>query len=276
MESISWSIETVNAETPRGFFRFAIFDFDGTISLIREGWQQIMIPYFTDELAACPGSKNTPREKIEETARDFIYMLTGKQTIYQCIELAERVNALGGKPLEPLEYKNEYLRRLDHRIADRIAELENNPSSAINHVVPGSYDMLKMLKKRGVTMYLASGTDERYVLRESALLGVDVYFAGIYGALDDYKNFSKKMVIDRIIKENSLHGRELLGFGDGYVEIENVKEAGGFACGVATDEVRRKGIDEWKRNRLKSVGADIIIPDFSVTSELEAYLFPET
>ena len=270
----AWSIEVVHAEAPRGSFRFALFDFDGTISLIREGWQEIMIPYFTEEMASCPGASNMAGEALASEVRDFVYRLTGKQTIYQCIELAERVAALGGKPLEPLAYKAEYHKRLELRIAHRIAELKADPGGAtIRHVVPGSFEILGALKKRGVTMYLASGTDEKYVLEEAALLRVDGYFAGIYGAQDDYINFSKKIVIDRIIKENNLHGRELLGFGDGYVEIENVKGAGGFACGVATDEVRRSGMDEWKRNRLKESGADIVIPDFTDTPELMAYLF---
>ena len=270
-----WSIEVVNASAPKGNFKFAIFDFDGTISLIREGWQQIMIPYFTDELASCPGAKDLAREAIIEEARDFIFINTGKQTIYQCIELAERVKKLDGKPLEPLEYKAEYHRRLSLRIADRIAELEKDPSAAVNHVVPGSFEILTALSDRGVVMFLASGTDEKYVLKEAALLGVDSFFAGIYGAQDDYKSFSKKMVIDRIIAENKLSGNELAGFGDGYVEIENIKSVSGFACGVATDEVRRCGVDQWKRNRLKNSGADIIIPDFSETPRLIDYLFEE-
>ena len=271
----TWSIEVVNSGALRGSFRFAVFDFDGTISLIREGWQQIMIPYFTGEMAACPGAKSISMEELTETARDFIYINTGKQTIYQCIELAERVEALGGRALEPLAYKAEYHRRLEERIAHRIKELTENPGAAINHVVPGSFDILKALRERGVSMYLASGTDEKYVLQEAALLQVDKFFMGIHGAQDDYKNFSKKMVIEKIIRENDLHGKELLGFGDGYVEIENIKTAGGFACGVATDEVKRYGIDEWKRNRLKKSGADIIIPDFTNTPELIEYLFPK-
>jgi phosphoglycolate phosphatase-like HAD superfamily hydrolase len=172
-----------------------------------------------------------------------------------------------------LAYKAEYHRRLELRIADRIAELERDPASAVKHIVPGSFDILEALKQRGVVLYLASGTDEKYVKQEAALLQVDRYFAGIYGAQDDYKSFSKKMVIERIIRENKLHGRDLLGFGDGYVEIENVKGAGGFACGVATDEVRRRGVDQWKRNRLKGSGADIIIPDFTGTRKLIDYLF---
>ena len=270
-----WSIEIVNSRASRGNFKFAIFDFDGTISLIREGWQQIMIPYFTGELAACPGVGDMTREAIAEEARDFIYMNTGKQTIYQCIELAERVRKLGGNPMEPLEYKAEYHLRLSLRIAGRIAELEQNPYTAVNHAVPGSFEFLRALHDRGVIMYLASGTDEKYVFREAALLGVDSFFAGIYGAQDDYTSFSKKMVIDRIIRENKLSGSELVGFGDGYVEIENIKSAGGFACAVATDEVRRSGVDQWKRNRLKDSGADIVIPDFSQTPRLMDYLFEE-
>jgi hypothetical protein len=59
------------------------------------------------------------------------------------------------------------------------------------------------------------------------------------------------------------------------VEIENIKGVGGFACGVATDESRRQGVDQWKRNRLKDSGADIIIPDFTETPQLMKYLFPE-
>jgi phosphoglycolate phosphatase-like HAD superfamily hydrolase len=270
-----WVLEAVNSLYKRGRFRFAIFDFDGTISLIREGWQGIMIPYFTEELAACPGAADIARSQLEEEARDFIYVNTGKQTIYQCIELAERVGKLGGKALEPLEYKAEYHRRLSRRIASRIAQLEANPGAAEQHVVPGSFSILKALRDRGITMYLASGTDEVYVKQEARLLRVDVYFDGVYGAQDDYKNFSKKIVIDRIIAEHSLHGEELLGFGDGYVEIENIKTVGGFACGVATDESRRQGVDQWKRNRLKDSGADIIIPDFTGTPALMEYLFPE-
>jgi phosphoglycolate phosphatase-like HAD superfamily hydrolase len=270
-----WTIEILNSHAPVGNFKFAVFDFDGTISLIREGWQHIMIPYFTDEMSVCPGAKDITREAIAEEARDFIYVNTGKQTIYQCIELAERVKKLGGKPLEPLEYKAEYHRRLSLRIKGRIAELEKNPSAAVNHIVPGSFDILPALKSRGVVMYLASGTDEQYVVQEAALLGVDSFFAGIYGAQDDYKSFSKKMIINRIMAEHKLSGSELLGFGDGYVEIENVKSAGGFACGVATDEIRRRGIDQWKRNRLINSGADIVIPDFSETPRLMRYLFKE-
>ena len=98
----------------------------------------------------------------------------------------------------------------------------------------------------------------------------------MFGAQRDYKSFSKKMIVERIIRENRLTGAELVGFGDGFVEIENVKEAGGFAVGVATDEKNHDGrVDQWKRERLIRAGADIIIPDFSDVPALIDYLFPK-
>ncbi|MCL1921670.1 MAG: HAD family hydrolase [Kiritimatiellaeota bacterium] len=264
----------MNPDAPRGAFKHAVFDFDGTISLIREGWQQIMIPYFTEELLNTPQGKGKCREEMEAFARDFIYVLTGKQTIYQCIRLAEEVARFGGTPRDPQAYKDEYHRRLSVKIEDRIAGLTDGTQRPVDHVVPGSFDLLDALAARGVRLYLASGTDEVYVKQEAALLGVDGYFGKhVYGAQTDYKTFSKKMVIERIIRENDLHGSELLGFGDGYVEIENVKSVGGFACGVATDEVRRWGLDEWKRERLTRSGADIIIPDYTETGALMEFLF---
>ena len=86
----------------------------------------------------------------------------------------------------------------------------------------------------------------------------------IYGALDDYRNFSKKMVIERILRENRIAGAQLLSFGDGYVEIENTREVGGLAVAVASDEAHNGSgrFDEWKRQRLLGVGADVVIPDF--------------
>src|SRR5215510_10771996 len=104
-------IEIVNPDAPRGRIRFALFDFDGTLSLIREGWQGVMKPYFVEELKKAP--KHEGHEELEEVVREFVEKLTGKQTIYQCFQLAEEVKKRGGEPLEPLEYKHEYLRRLD-------------------------------------------------------------------------------------------------------------------------------------------------------------------
>lgn len=269
-------IETIAGRSSRPGHRprYAVLDFDGTISLIREGWQQIMTPYFTDELCDTPKGRELPRERVEALCLEFITLLTGKQTIYQCIRLAEEIAAFGGAPKDPQDYKDEYQRRLLERIDGRLKGLERGEIDPESLTVPGSYDLLEMLSAHGVVPYLASGTDEVYVKREAHLLGVDRYFGThIYGAHRAYKTFSKKMVIERILSENGLKGEELLGFGDGYVEIENVREAGGFAVGVASDERERKGIDEWKRERLIRAGANLIVPDYRDLDALEAQLF---
>jgi hypothetical protein len=67
----------------------------------------------------------------------------------------------------------------------------------------------------------------------------------------------------------------LLGFGDGYVEIENVKQVGGVAVGVATDEPECRQVNEWKRRRLAGVGADLIIPNYLERDQLLRLLFPQ-
>ena len=49
------SIECIVPPETGRKFKAALFDFDGTLSLIREGWQGVMIPYFCEELNAAPG-----------------------------------------------------------------------------------------------------------------------------------------------------------------------------------------------------------------------------
>ncbi|MGC8783943.1 MAG: HAD family hydrolase [Armatimonadota bacterium] len=267
-------IEIIRDDIPRGHIRFALFDFDGTLSLIREGWQQVMVPMMVEVLQRETDTTETP-EELTRIVREFVDRLTGKQTIYQMIQLCEEIEKRGGKPRDPLEYKWEYLNRLWERIKHRVEGLKNGTIHPDDMLVPGSRDLLENLKRRGVRMYLASGTDEIYVFDEAAALKIDHYFEGIYGAIDDYKRFSKARVIQHIIQTHSLSGKELVGFGDGFVEIENTKAVGGIAVGVASDEVRKEGINEWKRNRLIGAGADIIIPEFREQEKLIAYLFGE-
>ena len=268
-------LEVVNTGFPRGEFKFALFDFDGTISLIREGWQKVMKSYFYEEMRRTPLGAEENESKLRSCIDEFVDINTGKQTIYQCFALVEELEKRGGKPKEAIYYKDEYQRRLLEEINDRIYGLEQGREKPESLVVPGSFSFLQMLKDKGVHLFLASGTDEEYARYEAELLGVTEFFEGkVYGALRDYQSFSKKMVVERIIRENKLQGKELLGIGDGFVEIENVKEAGGFAIGVASDEKNRSGKpDEWKRQRLIRAGADIIIPDFSHTEELVHYIF---
>lgn len=264
-------IEILNPDLARGRIRYALFDFDGTLSLIREGWQDVMVPMMVDLLLETPERED--EATVEAVVRDYVTRLTGKQTIYQMIQLADEIRNRGGRPLEPLAYKRMYLDRLSERIAGRIDGLKLGQIEPDSLMVPGSRAMLGALRSRGVACYLASGTDEPFVLEEAAALGIAACFDGIYGAKDDYRSFSKQMLIDRIIAEHELSGPEFVAFGDGFVEIEDTKRVGGIAVGVASDEARRSGIDEWKRNRLIEAGADLIVPDFREQETLLAYLW---
>ena len=42
---------------------------------------------------------------------------------------------------------------------------------------------------------------------------------------------------------------------------------------VASDEVNRRGVNAWKRDRLVRAGADLVIPDYRQAERLLAYLF---
>jgi len=247
---------------PRPGIRHVLFDFDGTLSLIRQGWPEVMVPMFVEMLPARPGESEA---ELRRLAFEDIMRLNGKQTIYQMIQLAERVKERGGQPRDPLWYKHEYLRRLQARISHRVEGLRNGSLQPDDLLVHQARPLLEALRRRGLALYLASGTDEVFVKEEADLLQVTRYFgAHVYGALDDYKKFSKKMVIERILRENRVPGEQLLSFGDGYVEIENTKEVGGLAVAVASDEAHNGSgrMDEWKRQRLLGVGADVVIPDF--------------
>lgn len=268
------AIEIVRSDIRRGEIRHALFDFDGTLSLIREGWQEVMVPMMVDVLMETP--QHESREELTALVREFVDRLTGEQTIYQMLQLQEEVRARGGQPLEALEYKRIYYDLLWKRIAHRVAGLKAGDISREEMLVPGSLDILEALKARGVTCYLASGTDIAYVKDEAEALGLTPYFTGgIYGALDEWEKFSKALLIQQILSEHQLHGHQLVVFGDGYVEIENAVAVGGIAVGVASDEVRRMGINAWKRNRLINAGAHLIIPDFRETNALVRYLFAE-
>lgn len=266
------SIEIIHQDHPRDGFRFALFDFDGTLSLIREGWQNVMIPMMVDILTELNSGET--REEIESCVREFVEQLTGKQTVYQMMALCDEIVKRGGTPKDPLEYKQQYSDLLWLRIQHRVAGLNDGSIDRVSMMVPGAEELLIGLKERGVSLFLASGTDDCFVQNECGALGLSKYFdGGIYGAQDDLKAFSKKMVIERIIRENNLQGNELLGFGDGFVEIENTKEAGGVAIGAAVDEIELHNVDVWKRNRLISAGADVIVPHYREHQALLAYLF---
>lgn len=104
---------------------------------------------------------------------------------------------------------------------------------------------------------------------EASLLGLDgVFDGGIHGAHDHMLTCSKELVIRDMLDREGIRPKELVSFGDGYVEVELVANLGGLAIGAATNEQTREGINAWKRNRLIAAGANAIIPDFRRKEEI--------
>jgi len=254
-------IEIVRPATQSPRVRAVLFDFDGTLSLIREGWPEVMIPMLVDELRQTPRAES--EAELRRVVEDFVMRLNGKQTIYQMIQLAEEIRLRGGTPQEPVEYKHEFQRRLLRRIEGRTSGLRSGQIDPLDLMVPNARPLLEALQARRLPLFLASGTDLVYVRQELAALGLDHFFGeNVWGAIDAHQNFSKKMVVDRLVADWNLQPGELLGFGDGFVEIQEVHRVGGVAVGVASDEQERVAINDWKRHRLIEAGADLIVPDY--------------
>lgn len=265
-------IEIIRREATAAKAQVVIFDFDGTLSLIRSGWMDVMIPMCVEQLTALQTGES--EAQLASAVEEFVWRLTGKETIYQMMALAEAIRERGGEPAEPLVYKRQYLERLAERIVDRLEDLRQRRVSPDRYLVPGARQLLESLLERGLRLYLASGTDDANVKEEAALLDVDRYFeGGVFGAQDDLKSFSKALLVQKILSQAGFRSDELLVFGDGYVEIEEVKKVGGTAVGVATAEPACLAIDEWKRRRLIQVGADFVIPNYLDHDELSLALF---
>ena len=102
-----------------------------------------------------------PRPTAARLAFEDIMRLNGKQTIYQMMQLAERIRERGGEPREPLWYKHEYLRRLDLRIEEPGRRAATRGRSRPTTCSSTGLDrLLENLQQRGLPLYLASGTDE--------------------------------------------------------------------------------------------------------------------
>jgi phosphoglycolate phosphatase len=266
------SIEHVRPGASAAGAKVALFDFDGTISVIRSGWVDVMEPMMTGILLDLKTGES--EADLRALILEMIWRTTGKETIYQMMDFASHVAQRGGKPLDAREYKKMYLDRLWTVISGRIEDLKTGRAAPEQYMVPGVWRLLESLRERGLKMYLASGTDEVYMKEEARLLGVVPFFeGGVYGAQEDYQRFSKKILIQRILSHTDVRGDEIVGFGDGYVEIEEVKLVGGVTVGVATKEPACTEVDQWKRQRLIGVGADYIVPHYLAHSQILEALF---
>jgi phosphoglycolate phosphatase len=266
------AVETITQRQPETSPRLAFFDFDGTVGLVRAGWMQVMIGQALAALRAT-GTSETD-EELRALVEEFVFRLTGKPTIYQMMELAENVRKRGGIALDPAQYKQQFLDELQEESERRLNDLRGGELPPDIHMVPGTRAVLEDLRRRGVRLYLVSGTDDALVQEEARLFDIARYFdGGVYGSPGDDSDFSKRGMVEQVVAKGEARGSEVVGFGDGHVELEAVKEVGGVAVGLATLEPECDRIDEWKRERLIESGADYIIPNYLCWDDLKEHLF---
>ncbi len=118
-------IEIVNPNIERGKLKHILFDFDGTISLLREGWQNIMGPMCVEMICG----EHEPTPEIEKEVAEMIEETTGIQTIFQMQRLVQMVKEHGLVPedkiLDEWGYKAIYNERLLKPVRERIKKLQN-------------------------------------------------------------------------------------------------------------------------------------------------------
>ncbi len=272
-------IEIITEAPPALNVRHAIFDHDGTISTLREGWEQIMEPMMIK--AVLGPQLETAEEALfhraQHRVREFIERTTGIQTIAQMHGLVDLVREFGfvpdGQILTPADYKAIYNKELQALVDRRLAKLDRGELEIGDFTLKGAVPFLHALKKAGVRLYLASGTDEADVKIEAQRLGyADLFDGGIYGSIGRITKDAKRMVIERILQEIDGAFEQLIAFGDGPVEIRETNRKGSYAVGIASDEKRRFGLNLEKRPRLVRAGAHAIIPDFSQWESLWSFL----
>ncbi len=255
-------------EARLGSVRHALFDFDGTLSVLRQGWEPVMESVMLSAIS--PNEPPTP--KIAGEVRAYIDRSTGILTIHQMAWLEEAVQRFGlaKQARTAREYKQIYLKALMVSVSKRLERLEHGLARPEEYLIAGSADFLSSLAERGVRLYVASGSDHPDVVREAQALGIADYFTGgIFGALDSSEANGKDRIIQRILNEHHLAGKELLVVGDGPVEIIEAQARGAISLGVASDEVLRCGWNPHKIERLAEAGADMLVADFIRAKALE-------
>lgn len=269
-------IEIINKWPLKQQIKYAIFDHDGTISTLREGWEKIMAPMMEKAILG-PEFRKADESlygRVHKRVTGYIDATTGVQTIFQMHGLISLIKEFGKIPeneiLSPSGYKKIYNETLLLMVKERVKKLSRNELVSEDFMIKNVGYLLKYLSDMGIILCLASGTDSGDVRNEAAELGYDKYFGDrIFGSEGDIMKDAKRIVLDKILDEiGESESGSVITFGDGPVEIRETKKRGGIAIGVASDELKRFGLNESKRSRLVRAGADIIIPDFTQSQHL--------
>jgi len=253
-----------------GNVEHVIFDHDGTLSTLRQGWEDIMAPMMLRAVLGPMYGKTRPSvvSDVKRQIAEFIDRTTGIQTLVQMKGLIDLVREWGFVPddeiLDEHGYKAIYNDLLLQRVQVRINKIRLGQLAREDFHIKNAIPLLRALRDAGLVLHLASGTDQADVIAEANELGFGEFFGErIYGSTGHIEHDAKKVVIDGIISQIGLDGSKILTFGDGPVEMRETRRIGGTSVGVCSDEIRRYGFNMAKRRRLIRGGAHLLIPDFS-------------
>ncbi len=268
-------MEILNPQLSSGRYQAAIFDFDGTLSLLREGWPQVMTEVLWDQWQAAGLPADEPLATCQ-SIEQLILSENGSPPLRQMELFASAVRERGGRPVDPHACLQIYRQRLATMLEARYAAVrQGGPAAAVYWTVPGTHRFLEVLQARGILTFVISGTDYDQVATEVEMLGLARYISGgLFAPHGNDANFTKFNVISNLQKQYGWSGEDLIGFGDGVIETQVLKSLGGTAIGVASHPAGTIATTPHphKRQLLISAGADAVIPDYRDAEQLAAWL----
>ena len=248
---------------PRPEISHVLFDFDGTLSLIRQGWPEVMVPMFVEALPRLPGET----EDDVRAAGARRHHAAQRQADDLSDDPARRADPRARRP-SPTSRSGTSTSTCGGWKRTSAPAPPGSPSGAIRptscwSTAPGRcWSTCATAAFRST--WPAAPTNPPSSARPNCSTSPATSAATSTGPSTTTSSFPRRWSSTASCSEHGITGRQLLSFGDGYVEIENTKQVGGLAVAVASDEAHNGSgrVDEWKRQRLLGVGADAVIPDF--------------
>jgi len=225
-------------DVKRGGFKVAVFDWDGTLSLIRAEWPRILSSLIAEIIAGRLSPEDDPVEIIRDdtkSVRAYLKETAGAPTLDQIKGYLERNNHLEhlkDKDLDRLSrtWLDEYNRRLNRFVEEEVVpKAGDNPE---DYRVAGALKFVKKFREQGIKCYVLSGGNEKDLNdTDVPLLGFDGLFElvlGTDGTIErELGSYDKGVGLEWIMKREGIEDPgEVVVIGDGAAEISFARKLG--------------------------------------------------
>ena len=206
-------------------------------------------------------------EQLDAIVEEFVGRLTGKQTMYQMIELAEKIEERGGTPARSARVQEASTSTGSGTgSSDRIEELRKGHCSPEKYLVPGSRRAAGGSQGARLKMYLASGTDEVYMQEEAG--------CSSRASLLRWRRLRRARRLQELLEGDPDPAHHRVGGVQGRrvsrlrrrLRRDREREAASAASRWASPPTSPNAakVDEWKRKRLVGVGRRLHHPELSL------------